>query len=167
MHQDNQGVSASRNRGVEISQGEYLAFLDHDDLWEKSKLRKQMQVWETAASDPLVFCQMQQFFCPTLSEEERRQVALDQNILPGYIPGGLLVSKQRFLQIGFFTESRDLGEFMEWYARALDLKVPHILPHFVGLYRRIHTKNMGRQKEAHPREGYLRVLKHCLDRRRS
>ena len=164
LHQENQGVGASRNRGVEMSQGEYLAFLDHDDLWEPSKLRKQKKLWEEAGSDPLVFCQMQQFFCPTLNEEERKKIILNQAALSGYIPGGLFISKRRFLQIGFFTETRDLGDFMEWYAKALSLNAPHTLLNAVGLYRRIHQNNMGRHKEAHPRAGYLRTLKHCLDR---
>jgi glycosyltransferase involved in cell wall biosynthesis len=38
----NIGPSASRNKGVEKSNGEYIAFLDSDDYWLKTKLEKQM-----------------------------------------------------------------------------------------------------------------------------
>lgn len=42
IYQKNQGVSAARNNAVENSSGEYLAFLDSDDLWKSDKLEKQM-----------------------------------------------------------------------------------------------------------------------------
>lgn len=39
----NSGKSMTRNRGIELSQGEYLAFLDADDLWTSDKLEQQWQ----------------------------------------------------------------------------------------------------------------------------
>ena len=38
----NQGAAASRNKGVELAQGRYLAYLDADDLWTKTKLEKEL-----------------------------------------------------------------------------------------------------------------------------
>jgi len=40
-HQENTGVSAARNRGLEYSSAPLVAFLDSDDLWLPSKLRLQ------------------------------------------------------------------------------------------------------------------------------
>lgn len=42
LRQDNAGASAARNRALEVAQGEYLQFLDHDDLLAPEKIERQV-----------------------------------------------------------------------------------------------------------------------------
>lgn len=56
LKQENKGPSEARNNGIKNSNGEYIAFLDSDDVWKKDKLKKQVKLMNEYHEVALVGC---------------------------------------------------------------------------------------------------------------
>lgn len=57
--QQNRGPAAARNLGIREARGEYVAFLDADDLWDPVKITKQVAVMERSPEVGVVYCGIQ------------------------------------------------------------------------------------------------------------
>lgn len=74
--QKNAGPSAARNAGIAIANGEIIAFQDSDDLWEKTKIERQVNLMERAG-DTVVCC-----LCNCVVEQSGEEVTLSFDRAP-------------------------------------------------------------------------------------
>ena len=56
LRKDNGGASSARNVGIDEATGDFISFLDADDLWHPQKLQKQMQIFAKHPEVGLVAC---------------------------------------------------------------------------------------------------------------
>jgi len=164
-YQPNSGAAKARNVGVNKAAGDFLAFLDSDDIWVPNKLASQMDVFEQNPLADMVFGYAQNFHSPELTAEMKTKIQGPMQALPGHVAGTLLVKRSSFLQVGFFEESLRVGEFIDWYLKAKEKNLKSVLLDKVLLRRRLHNSNMG-IREKSSQIDYARILKAALDRKR-
>ena len=56
IHQQNKGLPGARNTGIRHAQGDYLAFLDADDIWLPEKLEKHVEHLNNSPTVGISFC---------------------------------------------------------------------------------------------------------------
>jgi len=52
---ENRGLAASRNRGMRLARGEFIAFVDADDLWRPERLARQLEALDAAPTAALAY----------------------------------------------------------------------------------------------------------------
>jgi len=163
--QPNSGLSAARNEGISQAKSSFFAFLDADDLWLEEKLTYQMAAFEDDPKLDMVFGYVKQFYSPELDELLKKKIGYETEILPGYHAGTMLIKRDAFFCAGLFETNRRLGEFLDWYLKAMEKGLRGFLLSEVVMKRRIHANNMG-IRERNNRIDFVHILKASLDRRR-
>ena len=163
--QPNAGLGAARNKGISLALGSVFAFLDADDVWLEDKLTRQMAVLDDNPELDMVFGYARQFNSPELDEQSKRKIRPSDEVLPGYFAGTMLIKRDAFYRVGLFETDWRVGEFIDWYLKAMERGLKSFLLPEVVMKRRIHANNMVIRERKHQTD-YVRILKAALDRRR-
>jgi glycosyltransferase involved in cell wall biosynthesis len=159
------GAGAARNAGVESAQGEFVSFLDADDLWMPEKLSLQREALRARPNVHMVFGYVRQFISPELDEAVRSRIECPAGSMPGFHAGTMFIRRTTFQGVGPFNTGLKVGEFIDWYLRAVEAGLQSIMLPDVVMSRRLHGTNLVlRERTALPE--YASILKASLDRRR-
>jgi len=154
LSQPNRGPGEARNAGIRKASGEFLAFLDADDIWLKDKLEKQMAEFSGDNFIDAVFCHMK------MIQEE-----LSSQSVPGYHMSSMLIKMKSFIKIGEFETGWKFAEVVEWLARAKDMGLKIQLIPETLVHRRIHGDNMTMRGRKFF-DDYAKVARKIIERRR-
>lgn len=165
--QANAGTAAARNAGMRRARGEFVAFLDADDLWHPEKTARQLQRFRERPGLEVSFTWIQNFISPDTAGQGR---PADEGMLrpvPGYVCPTMLMRREVIDRVGWFDASLNHANEPDWILRAAELGVcMEILPD-VLVRRRLHPGSRSSRHAGSSHDEYLRLLKARLDRRRA
>jgi glycosyltransferase involved in cell wall biosynthesis len=149
--QRNRGVSAARNFGISASQGEWLAFLDSDDLWLPDKLARQMAYLESRPD--LLICQTDEVWVrhgkrvnPPLTHRKAGghifQASLERCMVS---PSAVMLHRRLLDEVGLFDVTLPAAEDYDLWLRVSWRYPIGLVPEPLVVKRGGHTDQLSRQ----------------------
>ena len=170
ISQENKGLSGARNTGLLHAKGQYIAFIDADDLWSPTKLEKQVRKLDNSPAVGLVYS-----WIALIDETGEMQGKLRKNRASGDVWIDLtihnivecgsvaLVRRECFDRVGLFDETLPFSCSEDWdmWLR-IAAYYPFELIEEPLVYYRCHTNNLSSRWQA-MEESFQIVLKKAFD----
>lgn len=136
------GIPVTRNLAVSHAKGEFITFLDADDLWDETKLEKQVAYMDSHPDCQLVYTIAKNFFGGDPAAMTPRQKQLLEANMDNYM-ASCCIRRSVFETYGGFSENYPCGEDTHWVfrLRAAGVSMSHCIQEPLYL-RRIHDSNI-------------------------
>ncbi|WP_375512531.1 glycosyltransferase family 2 protein [uncultured Nostoc sp.] len=155
IHQENKGPSVARNTGIMASQGQYIAFIDDDDLWVPNKLEKQVSCFESNPNIGLVYSNILFFndyhvsadIWPKRSHPPgvlKNWMLFELNFIPIL---SVMVRRECLDEVGLFDQTLKYCEDYDLWLRIIEKFSVHFLNKPLGFYRLSSTNSLSKNKE--------------------
>lgn len=157
------GVAAARNDGLRLATGDFVAFLDADDLWLPGKLAAQLSAIGDADY--------------ALTNVRHVKTSTDGRLPPdhgkadgeeklGLLMQCILARRAAFDRVGAFDTRTTTRADQDWFLRAEEAGLKRVIVDEVLTIRRIHGGNHSLLNSKHVHADFLAIAKRALDRKR-
>jgi len=152
QHDANKGIAKTKNTGIRLARGDYLAFLDQDDVWLPNKLEMQVNCFKDQEEDVGMVCTGMIFTDEKLKsqrifmgfkDDNQKELIKSLYLQPTNSSGIMMVKKNCFSKVGFFDEGLyGWDDFEMWMRIASQYKIKYIRKAVVK--KRMHPENAQR-----------------------
>ena len=128
-YKDNGGLSSARNHGISLAKGEFVCFLDDDDLWKPEKVEVQLQAFNSFPEAQLVHSSAAVIDAngketgaqigASANKAHKRSGLVFWNALGVWVPKSptVMIRRSAFSKDLLFDESIKVGEDIDFYQR--------------------------------------------------
>ncbi len=166
LHQSHQGAAAARNYGMREAKGEYLLFLDADDMLVPGSIELLYQGLLQNDGVAVAFGMAEEFVSEELDAEQTRGLAVKGTPFLGSM-AGCFGKKEALLKVGFFDTGLKSGEVVDWMFRLRKSGLKILQLPQVTVRRRIHLTNTGRVREQEQMKNYATIIRRRIQEKRT
>ncbi|MBS1257947.1 MAG: Chondroitin synthase [Candidatus Scalindua arabica] len=161
-YKENGGIASAKNAGISLSEAEFIAFLDHDDLWDPDKLKLQMEHFNSNPQIGLVYAKYTSFRndkeLRTKPDKGYSGWIFKELLSKSFIQTSTVMVKRECLnEVGPYDESFSLGDEYDMFLRIARKFQCGFIDKGLTRYR-VHDRNASKDDLLFDKEN-LRVFK--------
>ena len=151
LYRKNQGVSAARNLGINEAKGEFLSFLDSDDLWERNKLEKQIDFFDKNKEAKVCYTDEIWVRKGKRVNQMKKHAKYSGNIFEKSLPlciisaSSITIKKDVFARVGLFDESLIVCEDYDLWLRISNEYPVYFIPEKLIIKRGGHKDQLSKK----------------------
>ena len=159
------GVAATRNLGILKNNGEFITYLDSDDIWVSGRVQKCLHYFADNPDLDYVLGLQQNFLEPGIAKPETMLQEWIDNPTEASNNGVIMVKKSYYKKVGLYDESLDKTEDTDWIFRAKDQNLNYMRVPVHCLMRRIHGANLSLETRAETKSRIFNLLRKSMKRK--
>ena len=160
----NLGPSCARNHGIRMASGDFIAFLDADDVWPQGMIASQIDYLHHHPSIDIIQGYIQDLWLSDISDDRLIFSHLGTPRL-SFNLGSAIFKREVFDRVGLFDEQIRRSEDIDLWVRIKEKGVSKEVTEQVTLFYRRHPY-CRLKKDAQQPPGFAKALKKILDQRR-
>jgi glycosyltransferase involved in cell wall biosynthesis len=165
VHGSNLLPSGARNKGLEIAHGEYISFIDHDDLWPKNRLNHHLNLLSNLSHTDVIQGRVK-YFSTTPSKLDIFDFLDKDHTAFFWQLGSFTFKSNVFKKIGAFNPELKFGEDVDLYTKVLDGGYHIHKDEEIALHYRLHETNMTNDYSENNNRVLLKILSASIKRKK-